>query len=101
MDSITLTVPGATPAQLQAGLAAAHAFLQIRGITPEAAFAAYAELEIWDDQGIDETSVPPEGPTAVLEIWDQALGIAIAAACAGSGGDPPYGCKLVPFDAWE
>ena len=101
MDSIKLTVPGATPAQLQAGLAAAHVFLQDRGLTPEAAFAAYAELETWDDHGIDETSVPPEGPTAVLKIWDQALGVAIAAAWAGRKGEPPYGCKLVPFDAWE
>lgn len=101
MDSIKLTVPAATPAQLQAGLAAAHAFLQVRGITPEAAFAAHAELETWDDQGIDESSMPPEGPTAVLEIWDQALGVAIAAAWEGSNGEPPYGCKLVPFDAWQ
>lgn len=101
MESIKLTVPGATPAQLQAGLAAAQAFLQDRGITPEAAFGAHAELEIWDDQGIDESSVPPEGPTAILKVWDQALDVAIAAACAGRDGEPPYGCKLVPFDAWD
>lgn len=101
MNSIKLTVPGATPAQLQAGLAAAQAFLQDRGITPEAAFAAHAELETWDDHGVDEGSVPPEGPTAVLRVWNQALDIAVAAACAGREGDAPYGCKLVPFDAWE
>ncbi|PZQ77792.1 MAG: hypothetical protein DI563_02610 [Variovorax paradoxus] len=101
MGSIKLTVPGATPAQLQAGLAAAQAFLHEHGITPEAAFGAHAELQTWDDQGIDESSVPPAGPTAVLKVWDQALEVAIAAACAGREGDSPYGCKLVPFDAWE
>lgn len=101
MDSIKLIVPGATPAELQAGLTAAHAFLRHRGVTPEAAFSAHAELETWDDQGIDESSEPPAGPTAVMKIWDEALAVAIAAACAGREGDPPYGCKLVPFDAWE
>lgn len=101
MDAIKLTVPGATPTQLQAGLAAALAFLRGRGVTPEVAFGAHAELETWDDQGIDESSEPPAGPTAVMQIWDQALEVAIAAACAGCEGDPPHGCKLVPFDAWE
>lgn len=59
MDAIKLTVPGAAPTQLQADLAAALAFHRDRGVTPEVAFGAHAELETWDDQGIDESSEPP------------------------------------------
>ncbi len=97
---LTLVVPGATTEQLDAGIAAALEFLKRHDLTLDDVAGAFGELEIWDDDGIDEFSVPPEGPMKLLKVWDGAVHAAIETAWTGPG-EAPRQSQLVLFEAWS
>ena len=94
---MVLEVPGASPEELSAGIAAAQAFLDAHQLTPMDAAIAMGELETWDDGGIDEESALPEGPSRIADLWGQAQTIAIETAWANRAGEPPQGSRLSPF----
>lgn len=96
-EPMVLEVPGASPEELKAGIAAAQAFLDAHHLTPMDAAIALGELEMWDDGGIDEESALPEEPGRVAELWGQAQAIAIETAWAKRPGEPPQGSRLSPF----
>jgi hypothetical protein len=81
--TIILHVEGATPEQLEHGLAAAHAVFEAADVSPWAAAIAHHAREGWDVGGFaDELEPTPEQHDAAA-VLDDARAAAIEACCAG------------------
>ena len=97
METMQLTVPGATPAELRAGIEAAEIFLQRVGVTPADAAAAFFGEEIWDEQGFEGEDPRPVDAKRIARVWAQAQAIAIGTAAGDWRREPPCGSRLEPF----
>lgn len=97
MESMQLIVPGATLAELRAGIEAAQLFLQGVGVTPADAAAAFFGEETWDDQGFEGDDPRPVDAKRVARIWAQAQAIAIGTASGDWRREPPCDSRLEPF----
>lgn len=80
---LTLTVEGASDAELLRGLLAAIALLNRAGVTPYDAAAAHFKREGWDISGFDAETEPTAAEHNTAELWDAAREDAFAACCAG------------------
>lgn len=76
-----LTVPGATPEQLKAGLAAAQAFLDSKGVTMAQVIEAEMLYEQWVEGCMGPDDMPPEEGEQIRQVFKEAGRIAIDAAC--------------------
>jgi hypothetical protein len=85
---LTLTVDGASEAELMRGLRAAIAQFDAAGVSPRDAAAAHFKREGWDVTGFDATVAPTAAEMNTAELWDAAREDALAACCAGWPGIP-------------
>lgn len=84
--SITISIPGATADELQAGLAAAYAVFAAAGVTAEEAAEAHFDSG-WGVRGF------PGGPQAediarLASLWEAADSAAVNACCSGWASKP-------------
>jgi hypothetical protein len=77
--NIKLTIPGASPDQLAAGVHAAQVVFDAAGITPLAAARGAFAREGWDVAGTPVADAELEAAV----VWDEAVEAAYAAACDG------------------
>lgn len=93
---ITLHVPGATPGQLEAGIAAAQAVFDMAGVTAaEVAMGRWA-YEEWMRAGSSGMR-PPEGIIEAAATFGLAERAAVDTCCGGA--EPPEGCRLSMTDS--
>lgn len=81
--TMILDVEGASPEELERGLAAARAVFEAADVAPWAAAVAHHAREGWDVGGfVDELEPTPEQHVAAA-VLDDARAAAIDACCAG------------------
>ncbi|MGI6854380.1 hypothetical protein [Mesorhizobium sp. 1B3] len=79
---IKITIPTATPAELERGVEAALSVFVQSGIHPCQAAEAVYKLEGWDVSGFDPALELTEAEDEMVSAWLQAGQSAIAAACS-------------------
>jgi hypothetical protein len=70
---------GAGPSAISRGLEAAKQFFLEENVDPWAAFCAFRKRENWDLNGFDEELEPSDEDYRLMNVWDQARDIAVAA----------------------
>jgi hypothetical protein len=89
---LRLKVKGATKEELARGAAAAVAFLQMHGVTPEQAYDGHWEALHADIPGMPEGSIQfGECEQRWARLWLEAGGVAIRACCRGWDEIPLFG----------
>jgi hypothetical protein len=78
---LMLSVHGATPEQIAAGIAAAQAIFEREGCTAEEAADASFEVEGWDIRGFQGDL--SDRAAELMGVWEEAQQAAIEACCAG------------------
>lgn len=79
---IRIRIPGATPEEIERGLAAAKAVFAKAGITSERAADARFAVEGWDEASFpDDESYPDDDDFELIHVWDEADQAAAKAAC--------------------
>jgi hypothetical protein len=78
---IRISVPGATPEEIERGMAAAKAAFAKAGITPEQAADARFAVEGWDIRGFPDDEHPDDDEIQFCSVWDEADQAAAEAVC--------------------
>lgn len=81
--TMMLHVPGASPAEIARGLAAAHAVLARMGVTPLQAAEALFKRDAWAALGYPDGGEPSPIENAAADAFEVAEEAAILACCAG------------------
>lgn len=81
-QAVTITIPRATPAEIQRGVQAAMAEFEKAGIQPLTAAIGLSKREAWDMSDCNEEFDISEGELAAAEVWILADRAARDAACS-------------------
>lgn len=87
VPAIKITIPTATPAELERGVEAALSVFVQSGVHPYEAADAVYKLEGWDVSGFDPALELTEAEDKMVSVWLQAGQSAIAAACSEWGSE--------------
>ncbi|BCH23525.1 hypothetical protein [Mesorhizobium sp. L-8-3] len=81
-QAVTITIPRATPAEIQRGVQAAMAEFERAGIQPLAAAIGLSKREAWDLSGFNDEFEITKSELAAAKVWDRADHAARDAACS-------------------
>lgn len=81
--ALRLDFRGATPEEIERGLAAARRVFELSGVTPHQAADAIRRVERWHVDGFSEPA--PNDALAIHHVWDDACLAAIKAIRPGWG----------------